>query len=58
MQIINELINFFGLNLLESCETFPQFLQVLCYSFMACCLVLYIIRALCAMSAQVSNRMR
>lgn len=57
MQIYEEIINFFGLDMIQNIETFPDLIQCIIHLFLACALVLYIIRALCAMSASVANRM-
>lgn len=57
MQVMNELIDLLGLNLIESCETFPQLLQLMCYAFLGCAVVVYSLRAVFAMNAQISGNM-
>ena len=49
------LIDFFKLDMLSAAQTFPELLQAIIYIFLACMLVLYIVRAVCAMNAHISN---
>ncbi len=55
MQIIEELRNFFGLELITESQTFPQLLQAIIYIFMACALLLFMFRAFFAMNAAISK---
>ena len=57
MSIINELIQFFGLDLIAAAETFPELLSNGIYAFLAACIVVYVIRALAGMNAQISWHM-
>lgn len=55
MQIIEELRNFFGLELITESQTFPELLQSIIYIFMACALLLFMFRAFFAMNAAISK---
>lgn len=55
MQIIEELRNFFGLELITESQTFPDLLQAIIYIFMACALLLFMFRAFFAMNAAISK---
>lgn len=55
MQIIEELINFFGLDFISKAETFPELLQSIVYIFMACAVLLFTFRAFFAMNAAISK---
>lgn len=57
MPIINELIEFFGLDLIASSQTFPELLSNGIYAFLAACIVVYVIRALSGMNSQISWHM-
>ena len=55
MEILYMLIDFFKLDMLSAAQTFPELLQAIIYVFLACMLVLYVVRAVCAMNAHISN---
>lgn len=55
MQIIEELKNFFGLELISESQTFPELLQSIVYIFVACALLLFTFRAFFAMNAAISK---
>lgn len=55
MQIIEELIDFFGLDAISTAETFPELLQAIVYIFMACSVLLFTFRSFFAMNAAISK---
>ena len=55
MQIIEELINFFGFDALLAAETFPELLYAMFCITMACFLLLFVFRAFFAMNARISK---
>lgn len=55
MQIIEELKNFFGLELISEAQTFPELLQAVVCLLMACALLLFVFRGFFAMNARISK---
>ena len=55
MQLIEELINFFGLDAISTAETFPELLQAIVCIIMACSLLLFVFRGFFSMNARIAK---
>ena len=58
MNVITDLIGWFGLNMIESAVTLPQLLQYIVCAMLACFMVVEALRAMFHMITVVNTRLR
>ncbi len=55
MDILNRIIDFFGVGAISDARTFPELLQAMVYLFMACFVVIFMVRILCSLNENIAN---
>ncbi|MBP3460345.1 MAG: hypothetical protein J6K58_14140 [Lachnospiraceae bacterium] len=54
MEVLSIIIDFFGVDAITAAQTFPELIQALCHLFLACFIVLFVVRSVCAVNRDIS----